>query len=138
MFKFGKQAGNPRREILSRCKNIAIVGLSADSTRPSHRIAGYLQNQGYRIIPVNPHLDTVLGEASYPDLSSVPIPIDLITVFRREEVLSGIFEEALRLKVPAIWLQPGLHCEDGEAQAIKQGVEVFTDYCIMAEHRRWF
>lgn len=138
MFSFGKKEANPYQAILKKCKNIAVIGLSADSTRPSHRIAKYLQSNGYRIIPVNPEIDAVLDETSFPDLSSVPIPIDLVSVFRREEELAPLFEEAVRLKLPAIWLQPGLRCQDGESRALEQGIEVITDHCIMSEHRRWF
>lgn len=138
VFSFGNRETSPYQELLKKCKNIAVIGLSADSTRPSHRVAKYLQSKGYRIIPVNPEIDAVLGETSFPDLSSVSVPIDLVNVFRREEELNPLFEETVRLKLPAIWLQPGLHCQDGEARALEQGVVVVTDHCIMSEHRRWF
>ncbi len=138
MHMFDKIGSNLCQDLLKKCKNIAVIGLSPDPNRPSHRIAKYLQGKGYRIIPVNPEADTVLGEICYPNLTSVSIPIDLVSVFRREDELAALFEEAVRLQVPAIWLQPGLYCQNGEKQAMEQGIAVVTGHCIMTEHRRWF
>lgn len=137
MWLFGKKR-EPARELLESCKTIAIVGLSDNPERPSYRIAQYLQKHGYHIIPVNPMVTEVLGQKAYPDLGSIPVPFDLVNVFRAEDELTELFDEALEQKVPAIWLQPGLHCAEGEQRALMEGIPVFTDHCIMMEHKRLF
>src|SRR5438093_12833635 len=97
-----------QEQMLRESRTIAVVGLSPEPDRPSHRVAAYLQAHGYRVIPVNPQVQEVLGEHSYPDLSSVPETIDLVDVFRRSEQVRPIIEEAIRLGVPRIWLQDGI------------------------------
>ena len=91
--------------ILKSARTVAVVGLSADPSRPSHMVASYLKRQGYRIIPVNPNATEVLGEKSYPDLRSVPERIDVVDVFRRPEHVPGVVEEAIAVGAKALWLQ---------------------------------
>src|SRR5690554_2378083 len=94
-------------EILRSARTVAVVGLSPDPSRPSHTVASYLKRQGYRIIPVNPTVSEVLGEKSYPDLRSVPEPVDVVDVFRRPEYVPQIVEEAIAIGARALWLQEG-------------------------------
>jgi len=122
--------------LLDSVKTIAVVGLSSDTLRPSHGVSSYMQQQGYRIIPVNPTVSEVLGERSYPDLASVPEKIDLVNVFRRPEYVPAIVNEAIRLKVPAIWLQEGVVHSEAARQAREAGLSVVMDRCILKEHRR--
>jgi uncharacterized protein len=122
--------------LLNTVKTIAVVGLSNDPMRPSYGVSSYMQQQGYRIIPVNPTVSEVLGERSYPDLSSVREKIDLVNVFRRPEFVPDIVAEAIRLKLPAIWLQEGVIHQDAAQKAREAGISVVMDRCILKEHRR--
>ena len=99
------QESDPIYELLSRARTIAVVGLSDSPLRPSHGVAAYMQSQGYSIIPVNPRITEALGEKSYASLLEVPGKIDLVDVFRRPEYVDEIVEQAIQLKIPAIWLQ---------------------------------
>ena len=124
------------KEILQRTKVIAVVGLSDRPERPSHDVASYLQQQGYRIIPVNPRLSgPVLGEQPYPDLESVPYPVDLVNIFRRPEEVPPVVESAVRIGAPAVWMQLGVVNEDAAAKAGAAGLDVVMDKCIKIEHR---
>ena len=122
--------------LLSAVKTIAVVGLSNDPMRPSHGVSSYMQQQGYRIIPVNPTISEALGERSYPDLASVPEEIDLVNVFRRPDYVPAIVDEAIRLKLPAIWLQEGVIHPEAASKARETGMPVVMDRCILKEHRR--
>jgi len=122
--------------LLSGVKTIAVVGLSNDPMRPSHGVSSYMQQQGYRIIPVNPTISEALGERSYPDLASVPEEIDLVNVFRRPDYVPAIVDEAIRLKLPAIWLQEGVIHPEAASKAREAGMPVVMDRCILKEHRR--
>jgi uncharacterized protein len=122
--------------LLSAVKTIAVVGLSNDPMRPSHGVSSYMQQQGYRIIPVNPTISEALGERSYPDLASVPEEIDLVNVFRRPDYVPAIVDEAIRLKLPAIWLQEGVIHPEAASKAREAGMPVVMDRCILKEHRR--
>lgn len=124
------------REILANTKTIAVVGLSSDPMRPSFGVAQYIQSQSYRIIPVNPNEATVLGERSYASLAEIPDKVDLVDVFRRPEFVPQIVEEAIRLKIPAIWLQEGVIHEAAAEKARAAGLAVVMDRCILKEHRR--
>ena len=95
-------------EQLTNSKTIAVVGLSPDPVRPSHYVSKYLQEQGYRIIPVNPRLQEVLGERCYPDLPSIPEPVDMVDIFRRSEYVGPIVEEAIAIGAKYIWMQYGV------------------------------
>ena len=122
--------------LLNEIQTIAVVGLSADPMRPSYGVSSYMQQQGYRIIPVNPTISEALGEKSYPDLSSVPEKIDLVDVFRRSEFVSEVVDEAIKLKLPAIWLQEGVIHQAAAQKARDAGIFVVMDRCILKEHRR--
>ena len=129
---------DPIYELLSRAKTIAVVGLSDSPMRPSHGVSAYMQAQGYRIIPVNPLVAEALGEKSYASLLEVPEKIDLVDVFRRPEFVDEIVEQAIRLKVPAIWLQEDVINERAAEKARKAGMFVVMDRCILKEHRARF
>lgn len=123
------------RRILSAARTIAVVGLSRDPNRDSHRVAAYLQAQGYRVIPVNPAVKEVLGEKAYPDLASVPVPVDVVDVFRRVEAIPGIVDEAIAVKAKAVWMQLGLAHNAAAEKARGAGLAVVMNKCIMAQHR---
>ena len=125
-------------ELLSRAKTIAVVGLSDSPMRPSHGVSAYLQVQGYRIIPVNPQIAEALGEKSYPSLLEVPEKIDVVDVFRRPEFVDEIVEQAIQLKIPAIWLQEDVINERAAERARKAGMFVVIDRCMLKEHRARF
>ena len=122
-------------ELLKRAKTIAVVGLSDSPLRPSHGVAAYMQSQGYRIIPVNPTIKGALGEKAVASLSEIKEKIDIVDVFRRPEGVPEIVDEAIKLGVPAIWLQEGVIHEDAAAKARKAGIFVVMDRCILKEHR---
>jgi predicted CoA-binding protein len=122
-------------ELLGRVKTIAVVGLSSDPMRPSFGVSQYMQRKGYRIIPVNPNESSVLGEKAYSSLSEVPEKIDLVDVFRRPEFVPEIVEEAIRLKLPALWLQEGVIHQAAAKRAREAGMTVVMDRCILKEHR---
>jgi predicted CoA-binding protein len=123
-------------ELLKRAKTIAVVGLSDSPLRPSHGVAAYMQSHGYRIIPVNPTIKGALGEKAVGSLSDVQEKIDIVDVFRRPEGVPEVVDEAIKLGVPAIWLQEGVIHEDAAAKARKAGIFVVMDKCILKEHRR--
>ncbi len=129
---------DPIYELLSRIKTIAVVGLSDSPLRPSHGVSAYMQSQGYRIIPVNPQITEALGENSYPSLLEVPEKIDLVDVFRRPEYVDEIVDHAIRLKIPAIWLQEDVVNERAAEKARKAGMFVVMDRCVLKEHRARF
>jgi predicted CoA-binding protein len=132
------KGSDPIYELLSRAKTIAVVGLSDSPMRPSHGVSAYMQSQGYRIVPVNPQIAEALGETAYPSLLEVPERIDLVDVFRRPEYVDEIVEQAIRLKVPAIWLQEDVVNERAAEKARKAGIFVVMDRCVLKEHRARF
>ncbi len=125
-------------ELLRRARNIAVVGLSNSPFRASHGVAAYLQSQGYRIIPVNPTITDVLGESSYPSLLDVKEEIDIVDIFRRPEFVPAVVDQAIQLKVPAIWMQEGVIHEQAAEKARRAGIFVVMDRCILKEHRARF
>lgn len=125
---------NSVAELLRSAKTIAVVGLSDNPFRPSYDVSAYMQGQGYRIIPVNPQVKEVLGEKSYASLRDVPERIDIVDVFRRSEFVPEIVDEAIALKVPAIWMQEGVIHEAAAAKARAAGIFVVMDRCILKEH----
>jgi uncharacterized protein len=133
---------DPIYELLSRAKTIAVVGLSESPLRASHGVSAYMQAAGYKIIPVNPQIAEALGEKSYPSLLEMPLEvaekIDLVDVFRRSEFVDEIVEQAIQLKIPAIWLQEGVINERAAEKARKAGMFVVMDRCILKEHRARF
>jgi len=122
--------------ILGEFRNIAVVGLSANSKRPSYRIASYLAEQGYNIIPVNPNAQEVLGKKSYPDLSSIPETVDVVEIFRRSEDVMPVVEEAIKIGAKAVWMQEGIVNEEAAARARGAGLLVVMDKCMFEEHQR--
>jgi predicted CoA-binding protein len=125
-------------ELLKRTRTIAVVGLSDSPLRPSYGVSAYMQTQGYRIIPVNPAIKGALGEKAVASLAEVGETIDMVDVFRRSEFVPDVVDEAIRLKVPAIWLQEGVIHEEAAEKARKAGIFVVMDRCILKEHRRRF
>ena len=133
---------DPIYELLARAKTIAVVGLSESPLRPSHGVSAYMQAAGYRILPVNPRIAEALGEKSYPSLLEIPPDvaekIDLVDIFRRPQYVDEIVEQAIQLKIPAIWLQEGVINERAAEKARKAGIFVVMDRCILKEHRARF
>ena len=126
-------------ELLKSAKTIAVVGLSDSHTRTSYGVSQYMQSQGYRIIPVNPTITESLGEKAYTSLTDVPYKIDIVNVFRRSEFVPEVIEQAIQLKVPAIWMQEGVIHEAAAEKARQVGIFVVMDRCILKEHTalRW-
>ncbi len=129
---------DPIADLLRSSRTIAVVGLSDNPMRPSHGVSAYMQSQGYRIIPVNPQADEVLGEKAYSSLLDVPEPIDIVDIFRRSEFVPEIVDQAIQLKARAIWMQEGVVHEAAAEKARKAGLFVIMDSCILLEHRARF
>ena len=125
-------------ELLKRTKTIAVVGLSDSPLRPSYGVSAYMQSHGYKIIPVNPSIKGALGEKAVASLGEIEEKIDIVDVFRRSEYVPELVDEAIRLKVPAIWLQEDVIHEEAAEKARKAGIFVVMDKCILKEHRRRF
>jgi predicted CoA-binding protein len=123
------------RELLRRSKTIAVVGLSDSPMRPSYGVSAYMQSHGYKIIPVNPLINESLGEKAYPSLAEVPEKIDIVNIFRRSEYVEAIVDEAIELKVPAVWMQEGVINQKAAEKAEKAGIFVAMDLCILKEHQ---
>jgi len=126
---------DPITDLLERSKTIAVVGLSNSPLRPSHGVAAYMQIHRYRIIPVNPMIEEALGEKSYPSLLDVPEKIDIVNIFRRPEFVEQIVDQAIQLKVSAVWMQESIIHETAAEKARKAGIFVVMDRCILKEHR---
>jgi predicted CoA-binding protein len=123
-------------EILRKYKNIAVVGLSSNPERPSYGVASYLAEHGYHIIPVNPTVTEVLSQTSYPDLTAVPEPVEVVEIFRRSEEVLPIVEEAIKIGAKAVWMQEGVINEEAAARAREAGLLVVMDSCMKKEHAR--
>jgi uncharacterized protein len=126
------------RDLLQRSKTIAVVGLSDSPMRPSYGVSAYMQSQGYKIIPVNPIIAETLGEKSYPTLRSIPEKIDIVDIFRRPEYVEEIVDQAIKLKIPAVWMQEGVINQKAAEKAEKAGIFVVMDLCILKEHKARF
>lgn len=126
---------DPIADLLRHSKTIAVVGLSDNPMRPSHGVSAYMQSHGYRIIPVNPNVKECLGEKAYPSLRDVPEKIDIVDIFRRSEFVEEVVDQAIQLKVPAIWMQEDVIHERAAEKARKAGIFVVMDRCILKEHR---
>jgi hypothetical protein len=131
---------DPIAELLKRARTIAVVGLSCNPLRPSHGVSAYMQSHGYRIIPVNPQIEECLGEKAYASLLDIPekdVPekIDIVDIFRRPEFVEEIVDQAIQLKVPAIWMQEDVIHEKAAEKARKAGIFVVMDRCILKEHK---
>lgn len=123
-------------KILRTSVNVVVVGLSPNPSRPSHTVAQYLKDQGYRIIPVNPQVETVLGEKSYPSIMDVPHRIDVVDIFRRSEEVEPIVEATVKRKIPAVWMQEGVVNVQAATKAESEGLMVVMDKCMLKEHKR--
>ena len=121
-------------EILNKSRTVAVVGLSANPERPSHIVASYLKEKGYKIIPVNPGEKTILGETSYPDLTSIPEKVDVVDIFRRSEDVPPIVREAIKTGAKAVWMQEGVINKEAAAEARKAGLKVVMNKCMRKEH----
>ena len=123
-------------KILEDCRTIAVVGLSSNPGRASNGVAGYMKRSGYKIIPVNPNEENVLGEKSYSSLDEVPVKIDLVDVFRRSEDAGAVVDEAIKIGAKAVWLQEGVIDNDAAKRAEDAGLLVVMDRCWLKEHAR--
>jgi predicted CoA-binding protein len=123
-------------DVLRDYRTVAVVGLSSNEERPSNSVAAYLKEHGYRIIPVNPGESEVLGEKSYPDLRSVPEPVEVVQVFRRPEDVPEIVEQAIEIGAKVVWMQEGVVNEEAARRAREAGLTVVMDRCMRTEHRR--
>lgn len=134
MKEFANPSAAQLRTLLERVNTIAVVGLSPKPYRPSHHIARALQRFGYRIIPVNPAVDEVLGERAYARLADIGEPIDLVDVFRAPEHVAGLVDECIALKLPALWLQDGVINPQAARTAVRAGMTVVMDRCIYRDY----
>ena len=125
------------RDLLAAARTIAIVGWSPDSARPSHSIAEYLRAAGYLVFPVNPEVGRPSGDPAYPSLQDIPLPIDVVTVFRRPEFIPAVVEAALAVAAKALWLQDGVVHPEAAQRAEAAGLCVVMDRCIRRDHRRF-
>jgi predicted CoA-binding protein len=122
--------------ILNGYRSVAVVGLSPDPNRPSHKVARYLAHHGYEIIPVNPDAREISGRPSYPDLQSVPQSVEIVDIFRRSEEVMPIVDEAIKIGAKAVWMQEGVINEAAASRARDAGLLVVMDKCMLKEHRR--
>jgi len=126
------------RTLLDRVKTIAVIGLSPQPARPSYRVAKAMQRYGFRIVPVRPLVDEVLGEKAYACLADIPFAVDLVDVFRAADHLPAIVEQCLALHLPAIWIQEGIVHEAAAQRARAGGMTVVMDRCILKDYVRLF
>lgn len=125
------------KHILSM-KNVAVIGMSNDEQKAAHYVPKYLYKNGFDITPVNPSSDTILGKKSYPNVSDVPGSVDIVDIFRPSEQVLPFVKEAIKKKPKVIWLQQGIHNEEAEELARKEGIDVVFNRCMLAEHQRLF
>lgn len=124
------------KDILLSARTIASVGLSSNQEKESYWIVSYLKDQGYRIIPVNPMADEILGEKVYPDLESVPEKIDVVQVFRKPEDVPPVVDSAIKIGAKVVWMQEGIVNEEAAQKARQAGLQVVMDACMRVTHRR--
>ncbi|NOQ66105.1 MAG: CoA-binding protein [Desulfobacterales bacterium] len=122
------------RKVLRESKTIAVVGLSPKPNRPSHQVARYLMEVGYTIIPVNPGQDTILGQTCYPNLRDIPTPVDMVDIFRRQEEVVPIVEDAIGIGARFIWMQQRIVNEEAAEKAEAAGLIVIMDRCTKIDH----
>lgn len=131
-------SSDPIADVLRSARTIAVVGLSDNPLRPSHGVAAYLQAQGYRVIPVNPNISEALGEQAYPSLLDVPEKIDIVDIFRRSQFVEEVVDQAIKLKISAVWMQEEVIHKKAAEKARHAGIFVVMDRCILLEHRARF
>ena len=123
-------------KILKDSHVVAVVGLSTNKERPSYGVSDYLKEHGYKVIPVNPNEDTILGERCYPSLMSIDEQVDVVDIFRRSEDVAEIVDEAITIGARVVWMQEGVVNERAAKKARDAGLEVIMDMCMMKEHRK--
>lgn len=136
VLQFQNPSSAEIKALLERARTVAVLGLSEDPDRPSYSVAMYLQNCGYRIVPIRPGGGRILGEKVYASLSEVPFPVDVVDIFRRPSAVSAHVAEAVAARVPAVWLQEGVIDETAAEHAKAAGLFVAMDRCILKEHRK--
>jgi|TARA_Y100000813_G_scaffold40712_1_gene27789 predicted CoA-binding protein len=124
-------------ESILKMKIIAVVGISANSQRPSNYVSDYMKKNGYKIIPVNPFHDNILNETSFPNLLNIPYPVDVVNVFRRSEFVLPIIKDAIKIKAKAIWLQDGVISEEGAELAAEAKLLFIMNDCLLRKHRKF-
>jgi predicted CoA-binding protein len=122
-------------EVLQRYRSIAIVGLSGNPEKDSYRVANYMKENGYRVIPVNPNYRTIIDEECYPSLLDVPDRLEIVNIFRKPETVAEIVDQAILKNASAIWMQEGIVSDPAAEKAREAGLKVIMDRCIMVEHR---
>ncbi len=120
-------------EILEQHQTLAVIGLSTNPTKDAHQVPRYAQSAGYRVVPVNPFAEEILGEKAYPRLGDIPFPIDMVVIFRPSEEVPGVVDEALQTKARAIWMQSGIRHEEAAQKARDAGLKVVQNRCIRTE-----
>jgi uncharacterized protein len=130
------KSADPISDLLRNAKTIAVVGLSSNPQRPSHEVAAYLQSVGYTIIPVNPNESAVLGQKAYARLEDIPVPVDIVDVFRRPEEVLPVADSAIAIHAKALWLQLGIANGRAADKAHGAGLLVVEDACLLVEHKR--
>ena len=126
------------RRLLRQYRTLAVVGLSAQWHRPSYFAAKYMQEHGYRVIPVNPTYDSILGEKSYKRLADIPEAVDIVDCFRKSEEIPALAEEAIAIGAKVLWMQLGVHNAEARRRAEAAGLEVVENHCVKIEHARFF
>ncbi|MBW1992272.1 MAG: CoA-binding protein [Deltaproteobacteria bacterium] len=126
------------REILQNNRVIAVVGLSTDPNRDSYRVAQYLQEHGYQIVPVNPKADRILGQKAFANLKDIPYPVDIVDIFRKIEAIPAIVDEAIAIGAKVVWMQLGLAENQSARKAMAAGLQVVMNKCMKIEHSRYF
>jgi len=122
------------RCMLRQYKTIAVVGLSPKPARPSYQVASYLQDAGYRVIPVNPGQNEILGQTCYPTLSAIPEPVEIVDIFRKPTEVTGVVEEAVTIGAKVIWMQSGIINQEAANIASQAGLSVIMDRCLKVDH----
>jgi len=125
------------KQILKNNQVIAVVGLSPKPERASHQVAKYLQDHGYRIVPVRPKADEILGEKAFASLKDIPFPVDIVDIFRQVEAIPGIVDEAIDIGAKVVWMQLGLAENQSACQAREAGLQVVMNKCMKIEHSRY-
>jgi predicted CoA-binding protein len=127
---------NIEQDVLQQYRTIAVVGLTSNPDRPSHSVSDYMRRHGYRIIPVNPDESEVFGEKAYPDLASIPEPVEFVDVFRRPEFCADVARQAVAKGAKVLWLQLGIRSPEARAIAEAAGLTYIEDRCVLIEHQR--
>jgi len=126
------------KEILENNRVVAVVGLSPKPDRASHQVAQYLQEHGYRIVPVRPKADEILGEKAFASLRDIPFPVEVVDIFRKEDAIPGIVDDAIAIGAKVVWMQLGLAEKQSAQKAREAGLKVVMDKCMKIEHSRHF